>query len=92
MTAESEIKFTSQLWAKNAERIQLVESILREWEKEDLDVIIAPGFAYPAVPLGIPAKLFASIKFVSYTVVYNMLDFPAGSVKVCGKNKWKKIF
>jgi Asp-tRNA(Asn)/Glu-tRNA(Gln) amidotransferase A subunit family amidase len=68
-----------QLWELNAERLELVEDILGAWERQCIDVVICPGMPMPAQPSGYPAYLQQCI---SYTLVYNMLDFPAGSIPV----------
>jgi hypothetical protein len=68
-----------QLWELAAERLELIEEILRQWGTLDIDVVIGPGFGMPAVPLGYPAYLLHT---VSYTGVYNTLDFPVGSLTV----------
>ena len=57
----------------------IVEEILTLWQQKGLDVIIAPGFAFPAPPYKHPARL---VPAVSYTASYNVLDFPVGSVPV----------
>jgi Asp-tRNA(Asn)/Glu-tRNA(Gln) amidotransferase A subunit family amidase len=67
------------LWELCAERLELVEEILRQWGTLEIDVVIAPGFAMPAVPLGYPAYLEFTC---NYTEVYNLLNFPAGSLTV----------
>ena len=48
-------------------------------ERQNIDVVIAPGMAMPAVKLGYPGWLITAI---TYTYVYNLLNFPAGSVPV----------
>ncbi len=53
--------------------------MLREFERQGIDAVVAPGMPFPAVPSGRAEKLQAGI---SYTAVYNMLNFPAGSVPV----------
>ena len=46
---------------------------------KEIDVIIAPGFTFPAPPVKHPARL---VPAVSYTAAYNVLDFPVGSVPI----------
>ena len=63
----------------NAKRIALTEAVVAEWRGQNIDVVIAPGMAMPAVKLGYPGWLITAI---TYTYVYNLLNFPAGSVPV----------
>lgn len=57
----------------------VIEEMLTLWQAKGIDVVIAPGFVFPAPPVKHPARL---IPAVSYTASYNVLDFPAGSVPV----------
>ena len=68
-----------QLWEMNARFLELAEGILRDWESRGFDAVIAPGFGMPAQPLGYPGWEFCAN---NYTGVYNLLNFPAGSVPV----------
>ena len=70
---------SADLWKFLEERKQVIEAILREMESLKLDVIIAPGMAMPAQPIGSPVCQLASN---NYTAVYNMLNFPVGSLPV----------
>lgn len=72
------------LWKKNAFRLELVQAILRDWEEHGIDAIIAPGLGSPSQPLGYPAWELGAI---SYTCVYNLLNFPAGSLPVTSENE-----
>ncbi|PIO25635.1 hypothetical protein AB205_0088890 [Aquarana catesbeiana] len=54
------------------------EFIREEWKKLNMDAIICPMLG-PAFNIGYPGKLLAAI---SYTMLYNMLQFPAGVVPV----------
>ena len=53
--------------------------IFQAWRDLDLDVLIAPGFGTPSMPLKDPARL---VPLTAYTNVYNVLDLPAGSLPV----------
>ena len=53
--------------------------VLSLWQQKGIDVIIAPGFVFPAPPVKHPARL---VPCVSYTAAYNVLDFPVGSVPI----------
>ena len=79
LTAQANSKESWQLWEMNAQRLALVEKILRSWDQSKVDVVIAPGLPLPAQPLGYPAWQLGAI---SYTCVYNLLNFPAGTVPV----------
>jgi fatty acid amide hydrolase len=68
-----------QLWERYNERLVLIKEILEDWEKHQVDVIIAPGMGMPSQKLGYPAYEFPVI---GYTCAYNLLNFPAGSVPV----------
>ena len=68
-----------KLWEQNDLRLSLTEDILDDWTQREVDVVIAPGFAMPAQPSGYSAWELGAI---SYTCVYNLLNFPAGSTPV----------
>ena len=57
----------------------MTHEILTTWQNQNIDVVIAPGFAFPAPPVKHPARL---VPAVSYTAAYNVVDFPAGTVPV----------
>ena len=67
------------IWQLNIQRLDLKRRILEDWAQTKVDVVIAPGFGVPALPIGYPGWLPITS---SYTCVYNMLDFPAGSMPV----------
>ena len=70
---------TKDLW-KSVEKLEgLTVEILSLWQQKEIDVIIAPGFAFPASPLKHPTRL---VPAASYTVAYNVLDFPVGSLPI----------
>jgi hypothetical protein len=48
-----------------AKRLALTEAILADWRGHNIDVIIAPGFAMPAVKLSYPAWLLGGITYTS---------------------------
>ena len=58
---------------------EITHEILTTWQNQNIDVVIAPGFAFPAPPVKHPARL---VPAVSYTAAYNIVDFPAGTVPV----------
>ncbi|OXB78942.1 UNVERIFIED_CONTAM: hypothetical protein H355_013822 [Colinus virginianus] len=51
---------------------------IAQWKKLNLDVMLCPMLG-PALRIGYPAKLSVA---VSYTMLYNSLDFPVGVVPV----------
>lgn len=52
---------------------------LKKWNDNKLDALICPGFAYPAIPHGTVQYCTAG---VTYTTLYNLLNYPAGMLKV----------
>jgi fatty acid amide hydrolase len=79
MTVEAASRRSSELWELNAQRLKLVENVLVAWDDKEVDVVICPGMAMPAQPLGYPSHQRGA---ASYTAVYNVLNFPAGSLPV----------
>lgn len=70
---------TKDLW-KSVEKLDgFAVEVLNLWQQKEIDVIIAPGFTFPAPPVKHPARL---VPAVSYTAAYNVLDFPVGSVPI----------
>ena len=70
---------TKDVW-KSVEKLEgLTVDILSLWQQKEIDVIIAPGFVFPAPPVKHPARL---VPAVSYTAAYNVLDFPVGSLPI----------
>ncbi|XP_069498376.1 vitamin D3 hydroxylase-associated protein-like [Ambystoma mexicanum] len=55
-------------------RLEFIE----KWAELNLDVILCPVLS-PAFGIGYPARLMTA---ASYTILYNLLDFPAGVVPV----------
>ncbi|XP_043346479.1 fatty-acid amide hydrolase 1 isoform X3 [Dermochelys coriacea] len=58
--------------------IEYCQEFIAEWRKLDLDVMLCPVVG-PAFQIGFPGKISVA---VSYTILYNYLDFPAGVVPV----------
>ncbi|XP_050402848.1 vitamin D3 hydroxylase-associated protein [Patella vulgata] len=52
---------------------------IQHWRDMNLDAVISPGFACPALPT---FKSLEVSTVLSYTVLWNLLNFPAGSVPV----------
>lgn len=61
------------------ERQKYKRSFIGAWKEEGFDVLLAPAFAAPANPHGGPQDATGQI---SYTALWNLLDFPAGILPV----------
>ncbi|XP_069498372.1 fatty-acid amide hydrolase 1-like isoform X2 [Ambystoma mexicanum] len=66
------------LWKHHGDAENYRLEFLAKWKALDLDVMLCPVLS-PAVTIGYPGKLSIA---VSYTVLYNLLDCPAGVVPV----------
>ncbi|KAM7162946.1 vitamin D3 hydroxylase-associated protein-like [Macrochelys suwanniensis] len=66
------------LWKQHAQVTAYRMEFIAAWRKLKLDVVLCPVLG-PAFTLGYPGKLFAA---VSSTMLYNVLNFPAGVVPV----------
>ncbi|KAJ7398123.1 Fatty-acid amide hydrolase 1 [Pitangus sulphuratus] len=72
-------KFTvSEVWSLHHEIEDFCHQFIAQWKKLNLDVMLCPMLG-PALHIGYPGKLSVA---VSYTMLYNALDFPAGVVPV----------
>lgn len=67
------------LWATNAAKDRLVYEFMARWEQGGYDVLLCPGFAFPAIP---PQYCSRLISAVSYTAIYNLIGCPSGSIPV----------
>ncbi|NXJ73672.1 FAAH1 hydrolase, partial [Trogon melanurus] len=67
-----------EVWSLHHEIEEFCHQFIAQWKKLNLDVMLCPMLS-PALPIGYPEKLSAA---VSYTMLYNALDFPAGVVPV----------
>ncbi|XP_061488854.1 fatty-acid amide hydrolase 1-like isoform X2 [Rhineura floridana] len=77
---ESSVK---ELWELHTEIEEYSQEFIAEWKRLDLDVMLCPALG-PAFKIGFPGRLSAAI---SYTILYNFLDFPAGVVPVTSVTK-----
>jgi len=68
----------------NKEVKDFTYNVIREWEKADLDAVICPTYPFPPLPLG---QTELSTRGVSYTMMYNVLNFPAGVVRMTKQTK-----
>ncbi|NXE39653.1 FAAH1 hydrolase, partial [Ptilorrhoa leucosticta] len=67
-----------EVWSLHQEIEDFCHQFIAQWKKLNLDVMLCPMLG-PALGIGYPAKLSVA---VSYTMLYNALDFPAGVVPV----------
>lgn len=69
----------SEWWELAVKIDQYKAEFLSLWKASKLDVVICPTFPFPACPTG-------TVKYVtggaSYTTLYNVLNYPAGSIPV----------
>ncbi|KAM5249012.1 fatty-acid amide hydrolase 1 [Ctenodactylus gundi] len=67
-----------KLWELHHKIEMYRNAVIAEWKALDLDVLLTPMLS-PALNLNAPGRATGAI---SYTVLYNCLDFPAGVVPV----------
>ncbi|XP_052033008.1 fatty-acid amide hydrolase 1 [Apodemus sylvaticus] len=67
-----------KLWELQHEIEMYRQSVIAQWKAMNLDVLLTPMLG-PALDLNTPGRATGAI---SYTVLYNCLDFPAGVVPV----------
>ncbi|NXI39866.1 FAAH1 hydrolase, partial [Galbula dea] len=67
-----------EVWSLHHEIEEFCHQFIAQWKKLNLDVMLCPMLG-PALSIGYPVKLSVA---VSYTMLYNTLDFPAGVVPV----------
>nr|XP_033772523.1 vitamin D3 hydroxylase-associated protein-like [Geotrypetes seraphini] len=72
------VRSVQELWRLQTAIQTYCQEFITEWRRLDLDVLLCPMLG-PAFNIGYPGKLFAGI---SYTMLYNVLNFPAGVVPV----------
>merc|ERR1712110_1091184 len=77
--ADCAYHFTGDLWLGIKEAEDRKEKILNAWNEAGIDIVIAPGFTFPAPPLNHPARLVPAVNF---TAVYNVLNLPVGSLPI----------
>jgi len=69
----------AEYWKLIVQRNICRKNFFEAWRKQELDVVICPAHALPAVP----HMSFNDITFACcYTALYNVLDYPAGVVPV----------
>ncbi|NWR70718.1 FAAH1 hydrolase, partial [Centropus unirufus] len=67
-----------EVWSLHHEIEDFCHQFIAQWKKLNLDVMLCPMLG-PAPRIGYPGKLSVA---VSYTMLYNVLDFPTGVVPV----------
>ncbi|XP_060089290.1 vitamin D3 hydroxylase-associated protein-like [Heteronotia binoei] len=72
------VRSVKSLWEQHAKVKAYCKKFVDEWRRCKLDVVLCPVLG-PAFPLRYPGKLLAA---VSSTMLYNVLNFPAGVVPV----------
>ncbi|XP_059095221.1 fatty acid amide hydrolase 1-like [Tigriopus californicus] len=75
---------TYQLWRSMKKAIDIKTEILDDMRKQEIDILLGPGFNFPAVPEDYPSQLISGV-FVPG--IYNVLDFPAGVLPVTRQTK-----
>ncbi|NXK84086.1 FAAH1 hydrolase, partial [Amazona guildingii] len=78
MLASVRANTVDQVWSLHHEIEEFSQQFIAQWKKLNLDVMLCPMLG-PALGIGYPSKLSVA---VSYTMLYNALDFPAGVVPV----------
>ncbi|KAL4222894.1 hypothetical protein ACF0H5_018934 [Mactra antiquata] len=66
-------------WELTGKVIEFRKSFLQKWKDLELDAVVCPTFPYVAPPTGAVKYLIGG---VTYTTLYNVLNFPAGCVPV----------
>jgi Asp-tRNA(Asn)/Glu-tRNA(Gln) amidotransferase A subunit family amidase len=69
-----------EYWRAQAERAELREEWERAWRAARLDCLLTPAHVMPPPA---PGAVAASGATLCYTQLFNLLDFPAGTVPVC---------
>ncbi|KAM4022197.1 fatty-acid amide hydrolase 1-like [Anomaloglossus baeobatrachus] len=67
-----------ELWKHHVDVEVYRQEFIAHWKAHGLDVLICPILG-PALTIGYPGKLSSA---VSYTILYNLVDFPAGVLPV----------
>ncbi|KAK6178966.1 hypothetical protein SNE40_011433 [Patella caerulea] len=79
VVSQRRIWFMLDWWDLHDEITAYKSKFIQHWRDMNLDAVISPGLACPALPS------FKSIRVstvLSYTALWNLLNFPAGSVPV----------
>ncbi|KAI0239955.1 Fatty-acid amide hydrolase 1 [Lamellibrachia satsuma] len=68
-----------EYWNLISETERMRTRVMKEWQSLGLDAVVSPGFGYPALPLDSSLDAWGAL---SYTTMYNMLNFTVGSIPV----------
>ena len=79
---------TKDLWRSLEQANNIRNEILSAWTSKDLDVVLAPGFAYLAPHHTLPARLGAA---APVTAAYNVLNFPVGALPMIRKTMQDQV-
>ncbi|KAM6455745.1 fatty-acid amide hydrolase 1-like [Liasis olivaceus] len=72
-----------ELWKYHLKVEEYCREFIAEWKRLELDVLLCPALG-PAFKSGFPGRI---PEIISYNVLYNFLDFPAGVVPVTTATK-----
>ena len=72
-------KTVAETWQLQKEKSDYRHEFINAWKLDELDCVICPVHTLPAIKLGSSRKMLPN---VSYTALYNLLDFPAGVAPV----------
>ncbi|XP_029473758.1 vitamin D3 hydroxylase-associated protein-like [Rhinatrema bivittatum] len=78
MKAACGVRTVKELWKKNAAVQSYTEEFISKWRMLNLDVVLCPVLG-PAFNKGYPGNLMVT---ASSTILYNILNFPAGVLPV----------
>ncbi|KAM5127148.1 fatty-acid amide hydrolase 1-like, partial [Mantella aurantiaca] len=78
LEAHSGVSSVKDLWKHYTAIKEYRNEFIAEWRKLNLDALLCPALS-PAFNIGHPGKLFAAF---SFTMIFNMLNFPAGVLPV----------
>ncbi|XP_052095457.1 vitamin D3 hydroxylase-associated protein-like [Mytilus californianus] len=73
------VKSITEYWDLALQIKEYKTEFLKKWRDNKLDAMICPGFAYTAIPHGTVQYVISG---VTYTILYNLLNYPAGILKV----------
>ena len=79
---------TVDMWKSMMRLDDVIEDFVNVWAAENLDIVLCPGFTYPAPPTENPGRLVPAI---SYPCVFNVIDFPVGTVPITRVNDQDQV-
>ncbi|CAH1243437.1 FAAH [Branchiostoma lanceolatum] len=68
-----------ELWQRLKEREEYIQKFLAQWREQELDALLCPSFGMPACK---PEHTGRLVVATCYTMLFNLLNFPAGVVPV----------